>query len=55
MAKIEEQILVVKLSRLVKEANSNQDQIATQEFITNLEQVAQELLGNGVIVEIETA
>jgi hypothetical protein len=53
MAKIIENILIVKVSKLVKEgADQNLIPDETQQA---LEQVAQELLGDAVIVEVERA
>lgn len=53
MAKIIENILIVKVSKLVKEgADQN---LIPEETQQALEQVAQELLGDAVIVEVERA
>lgn len=54
MAKIHEEILVIKIAQLVK---NDQDPAAraTDEVVTALAQVAEELVGAGVIVEIERA
>lgn len=54
MAKIFEEVLVVKLSKLVKDDTAN-NSITTDEIQAALEQVVQELVGDGVIVEIEKA
>lgn len=54
MAKIHEEIVVIKVSKLVKEF-SDSPTLASPETIAALEQVAQELVGDGVIVEIERA
>jgi hypothetical protein len=53
MAKIVEEIIIIKLSKLVKDD-------VTQGIVTNdlqvaLEHVAQELVGDSVIVEVEKA
>jgi len=53
MAKIQEQIIAIKLSKLVKDNDSEQS-LADSESIVALETVAQELFGNGVVVEIIT-
>lgn len=56
MAKIEEHLIVIKLSRLVKETSKNKKTLADelpQDVLTNLEQLVQELLGDSIIVEIE--
>jgi hypothetical protein len=53
MAKIVEEVVVIKLSKLVKDgANAG---IVTADLQTALEQVAQELVGDSVIVEVEKA
>jgi len=54
MAKMIEDILVIKLSKLVKDSDVS-DQIVTEDIHTALEQVAQELVGTGVLVEVERA
>lgn len=53
MAKIIENILVVKVSKLVKEGAD--ENLIPEETQQALEQVAQELLGDSVIVEVERA
>lgn len=53
MAKIHEEVIVVKLSKLVK--GSSGDTIATDDIVAALEQVAQELVGDSIIVEVEKA
>lgn len=54
MAKMIEDVLVIKLSKLVKDTDST-DGIVTEEVQSALEQVAQELVGDGVLVEIVRA
>ena len=54
MAKMIEEIIVIKLSKLVKDGDPS-DTIADSEVQAALEQVAQELAGNGVLVEVEKA
>jgi hypothetical protein len=53
MAKIQEEIIVVKLSKLIKEATDNVDSLTNNDFSANLEAIVQELVGETVIVEIE--
>ena len=53
MAKIHEEIVVIKLSKLIKDDAPNQGTIATMELIESLAAVAEELGGNGVVVEIQ--
>jgi hypothetical protein len=52
MAKIVEDILVIKFSRIVKDNDSDPDPAITAENAMALEQVAQELVGNSVVVEV---
>jgi hypothetical protein len=54
MAKIQEEIIVIKLSKLVKD-NGNVEIIATEDIIAALASVAEELAGTGIIVEAERA
>lgn len=51
MARIYEETVVVKLSRLVKDTEVT-PMIATEDVVTALEQVAQELVGEHVIAEV---
>lgn len=56
MAKIEEHLIVLKLSRLVKDTSKNKKTIADElapDTLSNLEQLVQELLGDNIVVEIE--
>lgn len=51
MAKIIEDMIVLKFSKIVKDSDDNQISLGAD--ISNaLEQVAQELVGNSVIVEV---
>lgn len=52
MAKVHEEVIVIKLSKLVKD-NQKVDSVVTDEVTAALEQVAQELVGADVIAEIE--
>lgn len=54
MAKMIEEVVVIKLSKLVKDSDPA-DTIADNEVCSALEQVAQELAGSGVLVEVERA
>lgn len=54
MAKMIEEVVVIKLSKLVKD-NDPADAIVSEDAQIALEQVAQELVGNGVLVEVEKA
>lgn len=53
MARIVEEIVIIKLSKLVKDEVSAE--IVTNDLQLALEQVAQELVGANVIVEVERA
>jgi hypothetical protein len=55
MAKIIEDVIVIKFSRIVKESESGTPEIAGRDLQQALEQVAQELVGDGVVVEVERA
>jgi hypothetical protein len=54
MAKIHEEIVVIKFSKLVRESDTA-NTIANDELVTSLGAVAEELAGTGVIVEVESA
>jgi len=53
MAKIHEEIVVIKLSKLIKDDAPNQGRIATVELVESLVAVSEELGGNGIVVEVE--
>lgn len=53
MAQIIEENIVIKVSKLVK--NNTGESLVPEEVLTALESVAEELLGAGVIVEVEKA
>jgi hypothetical protein len=55
MAKIYEEVIVIKLSKLVKTDAISFDEIATEDVVTALASVVEELTGEGVIVEVEKA
>ena len=52
MAKIVEEVVAIKLSKLVKNTEENSD-IVTTDLINALEQVSQELVSESVVVEVE--
>jgi hypothetical protein len=54
MAKIHEEVVVIKLSKLIKD-NDSAGILADQDVVTALQSVAEELLGAGIIVEVERA
>lgn len=53
MAKIVEDVLVIKFSKIVKDGKSETPSIISSDIMAALEQVAQELAGDTVIVEVE--
>jgi len=54
MAKIFEEIIIIKISRLLKD-DANPEPVATPEIVSALAQVAEELAGAGAVVEAEQA
>jgi hypothetical protein len=55
MAKIVEDVVVIRFSKIVKDSESGDSGIASADVQAALEQVAQELAGDNVIVEIVRA
>jgi hypothetical protein len=56
MAKIQEEVIVITISKLVKESDAaDAPDLANAEIIAALGSVAEELLGNGVVVEVNKA
>lgn len=53
MAKIIEDVILIKFSRIVKDHEALEHSIIGDEVLQALEQVAQELVGSGVVVEAE--
>ena len=51
MAKIIEAVVVIKLSKIVKDSDKDSASLANPEILAALEQVAQELVGDGIVVE----
>ena len=54
MAQVYQEVVVIKLSKLIKD-NETSPTLATEDLVSSLEQVAQELVGAGIIVESEKA
>ena len=54
MAKILEEIVVIKLSKLIKDSESGSE-LASDEFVSALQSVAEELAGTGIVIEAERA
>lgn len=52
MAKIVEDVVLIKFSKLAKDGDKDAVQIAGADVQQALEQVAQELVGDGIIVEV---
>jgi hypothetical protein len=55
MAKIHEEVVVIKLSKLVKDKDEGPGIVASNDICEALQSVAEELLGSGVVVEVERA
>jgi len=55
MAKIVEDVLVVKFSKIVKDSDTDNGGLVGTDIQTALEQVAQELVGDAVVVEVVRA
>lgn len=53
MAKIYEETVTIKLSKLIKNSDKDNVQLTNEDFSANLEAIVQELVGDTVIVEIE--
>lgn len=54
MAKIHEEVIIIKISKLVKD-DAEPAPSATEDVVTALASVAEELLGDSVVVEVEQA
>ena len=54
MAKIHEEVVVIKLAKLIKD-NDIGPEIANDDIVAALQSVAEELAGAGVVVEVERA
>ena len=52
MAKIQEDIVIIKFSKIIKDNNVDPDPVINTEQVYALEQVAQELVGDAVIIEV---
>lgn len=55
MAQIQEDIVVIKLSKLVKGDGDTQSPLVGDEFEATVESIVQELVGDHIIVEVERA
>lgn len=54
MAKIQEEVIVITVSKLVKNDGQTAD-LVTDEQMEALASVAEEILGNGIVVEVNKA
>lgn len=54
MAKIHEEVIVIKVSKLVKDS-AESELVVSNEICAALQSVAEELLGQSVVVEVERA
>ena len=55
MAKIYEEVVVIKLSKLIKDSDVGPTDIATADIVAALQSVTEELVGAGVVVEADKA
>ena len=55
MAKIIEDVLVIKFSKIVRENDTDPAPAILNDQIAAIVEVAQELVGSGVVVEVERA
>lgn len=55
MAKIVEDVVLIKFSKIVKDNEKENSHIAGTDVQQALEQVAQELVGDGIVVEVVKA
>jgi len=55
VAKLQEEVLVIKVSKLVKDSETNPELLLTAETVQSLEAVVQELSGTNALVEIQVA
>lgn len=55
MAKIVEDVLIVKFSKIVKDSDTDNGGLVNNDIKAALEQVAQELVGESIVVEVVNA
>ena len=55
MAKLQEEVLVIKVSRMIRDNEMIEENILTAETVASLEAVVQELAGANTLVEIQVA
>jgi hypothetical protein len=51
MAKIVEELVIIKVSKLVKDSDAD-EKLLDSKTINSIEQVVQELVGDGIVVEL---
>jgi hypothetical protein len=51
MAKIVEELVIIKVSKLVKDSDAD-EKLLDSKAINSIEQVVQELVGDGIVVEL---
>lgn len=54
MAKIHEELILIKLSTLTKNNNDEAIKIVNDEIVSTIEQITQELVDEKIIVEVST-
>ena len=52
MARIEEETVTLTFSKIVKTGAADETSMISEEILTTLETVAQELVGNNIVVEV---
>lgn len=55
MAKIHEETVVITLSKLIREQDTTPQDLASNEICDALQAVAEQLLGDGIVVEVVRA
>jgi len=53
MAKVQTEIIIIKLSKLIKDTAEDDQPITDVDVESNLEAIVQELVGDNILVEIE--
>lgn len=55
MARIQEEVIVITVSKLHKNSSESDTTIVNDDVVSALASVAEELLGNGIVVEVSKA
>jgi hypothetical protein len=53
MARIQEELYVVKLSKLIRSSDEDIEKITDNDFVSNLQAILQEMTDTSIIVEVE--